>query len=270
MARTEPPIHKLLKRQSVSFLLLAILTSVFIIIIGIQLDGNLTFWSKLLIILGGSGLGTCVGLVFGGITDSSALQRVRELVEESLSSSLSAPDQELEAFRKTWHHYILTRIKEKVVWRYRRLDFSRTSVPGKLVTEFNVPGPGGDPHTYNIEGFLAEPRLVFIQTPAGGTEPPIVHIYPRATERFRIQHAGIALLQSWDGDNLMVPVLMCATPLDLELGDYTEGTLPNQAYSILNINWQREAKRVGLVLVDKTEELDGEEEDNSGDTSKPG
>jgi len=265
MARTDPPIHKLLKRQSVAFLLAAFFACSFLIIIGILIDSSHTSLSKLLIILGGSGLGACVGLVFGGITDSSGLQRVRELVEVSLSSSLSAPDQELEAFRKIWHHYLLTKINNKVVWRYRKLDLSRTSVPGKLVTAFNVPGPGGESHTYNIEGYLAEPRLVFIQTPAGGTEPPIVHIYPRATDRFRSLHAGIAMLQSWDGDNLMVPVLMCATRLDLELGDYSEGTLPNQAFSKLNEMWQREANSVGLVLIDKAEELGSEDGGKSGD-----
>jgi len=257
MGKHEPPIHRLLRRQSFAFLGAAGLLSVCIIMIGLLLDSTHPSCSKLLVVLGGSGLGTCFGLVFGGVTDSSALQRVRELIENSLSSTLYAPDQELEQFRKTWHHYILTKIEKQVVWRYRKLDFSHTSVPGKLVTAFNVPDPDGDAHTYNIEGYLAEPRLMFVQTPSGGTELPIIHLYPRATERFRQRHAGIAFLQSWDGENLMVTVLICASPLEFDGVKVSEGTMPKETYIVLNQIWQNEAKAVGLRIVDKDEEDSG-------------
>lgn len=251
MPRIEPPLHRLLKRQSVLFLAVATIASSLLISTGLLVDN--AFWSTLLVVLGGSALGTCFGIVFGSVRDVSALQRVRELIEESLSSSLSAPDHELEAFRKAWHHYIVTQIDKTPVWRYRKIDLSRTSVPGKLVTTFNVPGPQGHIHTYSIEGFLAEPRLIVVQTPSGGSELPIIHVYPRAAERFRSRHAGLALLQSWDGDHLTVPVLMCDEPIDLEHANVSEGTLPGETYAKLNEIWEREAAAVGLVLVKNPE-----------------
>lgn len=251
MPSIEPPLHRLLRRQSVAFLAVATMASCLLISAGLLIDD--AFWSKLLVALGASALGTCFGIAFGSVWDASALQRVRELIEQSLSSSLSAPDHELEAFRKAWHHYIVTQIDKTPVWRYRKIDFSRTSVPGKLVTTFNVPGPQGHIHTYSIEGFLAEPRLIVVQTPSGGSEPPIIHIYPCATERFRSMHAGLALLQSWDGDHLTVPVLMCADPIDLGHANVSEGTLPEDTYAKLNEIWKREAAAVGLVLVENSE-----------------
>lgn len=253
MAKVESRVHKLLRRNSVAFLIAASMTSILLVTVGSLLDSSHAIASKVLIVLGSSGLGTCFGLVFGGVFGASALQRVKELIEDSLSSSLAAPDHQLEEFRKTWHHYLLTKIGEHLVWRYRKLDFSRTSVPGKLVTAFNVQGPDGGLHTYNIEGYLAEPRLVFVETPSGGSEPPIVQIYPRATERFRRRHAGIALLQSWDGDNLMVPVLLCASPLTFDNVKIQEGTLPEKTYASLNETWHKDASVAGLVFVDKAD-----------------
>jgi hypothetical protein len=128
------------------------------------------------------------------------------------------------------------------------LDFSRTNVPGKLISAFEVGGPAGDKHYYTVEAFVAPPRLIFLQRASAGTEPPVVHVYPFATERFRTVIAGVALLQSWDSEHLSSPVLMRATPIELGEG-IAEGTLPEGAYSILDKIWEGQAKQLGLCAM---------------------
>jgi hypothetical protein len=246
MAKVESRVHGLLRRQSVAFLIAALLASSLASLLGSQVTKSHPVLSQLLILLGGSGLGTCFGLVFGSLSNASAVQHIRELIEESMQSAFNAPDEDLDPYRKVWHHYLMTRIEGKVVWRYRTLDFSRLHVPRKLVTAFEVAGIDDRKHRYHVEAYIAPPRMLFLQRAAAGTEPPIIHIYPTATEGFRPQHAGLAFLKSWDGDFLCTPVLMSESPLDLGVAVSREGTLPDETFDKLDALWAREAARVGL------------------------
>ncbi len=245
MAQVESRVQKLLRRQSVAFLTAALLASALASLLG----------SQLLILLGGSGLGTCFGMVFGSLSDASAVQRIRELLEDSLHTALHASEAELEPFRKVWHHYLLTQLDGKFVWRYRTFDFSRVQVPGKLVGAFEVRGRDNRQHAYRLEAHLAAPRLLFVQRAASGTEPPVVHLYPAATEEFRSQHAGLAFLKSWDGHDLCTPALMCDTPLDLGVAVAQEGTLPETTFQKLDELWGRQAARIGLSVASRSKRL---------------
>lgn len=247
MTQPQSPLYKLLRKQSLAFLAAAVLASFCLILIGALLEQSDPLWSRLLITLGGSGMGTCLGLVFGSLTGSSALQRVKELVEKTLNSSLNAPEDELDAFRKLWHHYVVTRIDGKPVWRYRTIDFSKTVIPGKLIASLTVPGPDGRPHGYMIEAFLSPPRLMFVQKAVVGAEVPVVHVYPFATEHFWEVVAGSAFLQAWDGERLGVPVMMSTVPIGLGAA-HSEGTLPESTYAKLDEIWAHNADRLGLIV----------------------
>lgn len=249
MANPESPLYKLLRKQSLAFLAAAVLASLSLILVGALLEKTDLLVSRLVITLGSSGLGTCMGLVFGSLTGSSALQRVKELVENTLTSSLTAPDSELQPFRKVWHHYLSTKINGKTVWRYRTIDFSKTVVPGKLIANLQVPGPDGKTHQYFIEAFIAAPRVVFVQKAAVGAEAPVIHVYPYATEHFRAVVAGTVFLQSWDGDRLSVRALMSASPIALGTTRVaTEGTLADTTFGTLDEIWSKQAEQLGLCV----------------------
>lgn len=252
MSQAESPLYKLLRKQSLAFLAAAVLASVCLILIGAMVEARDTLSSRLLLTLGSSGLGTCLGLVFGSLTGSSALHRVKDLVEKTLSSALHAAEDELQPLRRVWHHYLVTRIEGRAVWRYRQIDFSRTIVPGKLLATLTVPGPNNRPHTYTIEAFVAAPRAVFVQKSTRGAEAPAIHIYPFATEHFRAVIAGAAYLQTWDGNPLGVPVLMSETPIDLGVEAPAEGTLPEAAYAKLDALWSKQAAQLGLIVNGRT------------------
>lgn len=247
--KLKPYLYKLLELQEKGLLIVGWILGFFIILTAVLLRSSFPLWAALLLALGASLLGTCSGQALARNFNASALQRVRELVENSLFSSLSASDQELEAFRRVWHHYLLTKFKGELIWRYRKLDFSKISVPGKLVmASFISPHPGVSRSiTYDMEVFLVKTRLIFIQTPTSGEEPPIIHIYPRAGLGYRVTHAGLALLQDWDGDHLTVPVILQDKPIDLGM-PYEEGNLDPKTYQILNKIWKEEAN--GSELAD--------------------
>lgn len=80
----------------------------------------------------------------------------------------------------------------------------------------------------------------------------MIHLYPQAGEYFRSIHVGLATLQSWDGDHLTIPVLMCKDPLVFSghSGQHSrEGTLPDDIAIELDKLWLREAKNTGLMPV---------------------
>lgn len=98
-----------------------------------------------------------------------------------------------------------------------------------------------------LEAFVVAPRLIFVQKASSGNEPPVVHVYPSATERFRSVIVGIAHLQSWDGAFLRVPVLMSSSPIDLGAQVSPGETLPDATYPKLDELWNSEAKPLGLT-----------------------
>lgn len=246
--KSESRYERLLRRQAKAFLLAAVLASALLALLGWLVKPHHPLLAEVLVLCGSSGMGACFGIAFAGFGDASAIERIRELIEGSLQSGFEVADADLDPYRKTWHHYLLTEAEGKYIWRYRTFDFSRVRVPGKLEATFDAATPDGRQQRYHVEAYVTAPRLVFVQKAATGTEPPIVHIYPTATDAFGAMHAGLACLKSWGGKDLTVPVLMSEQPLKLGNGSHEEGTLPTSTFRVLDERWAIEAVRSGLTI----------------------
>jgi hypothetical protein len=246
--QVESRYQRLLRRQSTAFLLVAVLASALMALLGWVIKPTHPLLAEVLVLFGGSGMGACFGVTVASLGNASAVERVREIIEESLRSDFKVADADLAPYRKVWHHYLLTEVDGKYIWRYRTFDFSRVHVPGKLVAMFDVQSPDGRMQHYHIDAYVVAPRVLFIQKSATGTELPIVHIYPTATETFGSLHAGLACIKSWGGKELTVPVLMSEQPLKLGNGAFEEGTLPDATFRILDERWANEAPRSGLTI----------------------
>lgn len=246
--KVESRYQRLLRRQSAAFLLAAVLATALMALLGWLIKPTQPLLAEVLVLFGSSGMGACFGMAFASLGDASAVERIREIIEESLQSGFKVADADLEPYRKVWHHYLLTEVQGKHIWRYRTFDFSRVNVPGKLVATFEVKTPDGRKQRYHVEAHVASPRLLFVQQTEAGTEPPIVHLYPTATDAFGALHAGVACLKSWGGKNLTVPVLMSGQPLKFGVDVQEEGTLPASTFHILDERWAIEAVRSGLTI----------------------
>ena len=247
MLKPENQLQRLFRRQAVAFLIAAIFAGLMAIVLGFNIEPTHPTYAKILVTIGSSGLGTCFGLAIGTITGSSAVYRIKELVESSLMSAISTDPDSLAPMQAIWHHYVRTSIDGKPTWRYRVLDFSRADLAGKLFTSLSAQAPDGSNHNYLVEGFIVSPRLILIQSPRIGTEIPIVHVYPFATEQFRTVIAGIAFLQAWDGKIMQSPVLMSKSKLLIPTADYKEGqSVSETAFAKLDELWNNESKLIGL------------------------
>ena len=220
--------------------------SLCIVLLGVIIETNSTLASRVLIILGSSGLGTCFGMVFGSITGASAIARITDLIETTLDSSIYASDERLDDLRKKWNHYLCTKVGEEYVWRYRVIDFSLIVPSGKLVATLSVPGPDGLNHVYNLEAFISGSRLLIVQTAASGTEESIISVYPCALQRFRSAICGFTYIQSWDGSQFLTPSLMSQSQLLDSKEPITIGTIDKKYNAILNSTWRKEAEVLGI------------------------
>jgi hypothetical protein len=226
------------------------LAGILLILVAFLVESADPFLSKLILTFGSSMLGTAFGILFNSFNHDSILQRIRQLIEESITSPLAAPEEELSALRTVWHNYMLTKVGGKPVWRYRRFDFSKTMPPGKLTSSFETTNPKNPSyvHKYNVEGHLAGPRLILVISPDGGSEPPGIQLYPFVTDRFSTLHAGLVILRDWDKENLRTGSLLSTNPLDLGT-PYSEGTLDQTMSAKLCELWQAEAANSGLTKV---------------------
>ncbi len=247
MAKNEVQVQRLLKRQSVAFLIAAMIASFCLVLVGFLIESTSEIASRAVIVLGSSGLGTCFGLVFGSISGSSALARVASLVDTAFSSAIRSTEVELSPFRQVWHHYICTRSGDSIVWRYRQIDFSRFFPSDRLIATFDVPGPDGGSHNYYVEAYLVASRLVVVQKASAGSEEPVIGLYPCANQRFRSIVAGVNYLQTWNGEQTLMPAMMSTTPLVGPATKKAIGTLSPDTYQQLNDKWSAEAATLGLV-----------------------
>jgi hypothetical protein len=76
------------------------------------------FTAGLLSAVGGGIVGATVSLLVTGGADRDTLQKIRSVVEDSLTSTFLSEETSLEPVRQLWHHYYVTTIKKRDVWRH--------------------------------------------------------------------------------------------------------------------------------------------------------
>lgn len=237
----------IVKSQNVAFIFSVCIMGTILISLAFSVEGRSLFLSRLLLTFGSSLLGTGFGILLNSFTNQSALASMRELIEHTIRGPLSSTDQELDVFRSTMHNYLLTKVGDRWVWRYRRFDFTKIHTPGKLVATVAVQDPSQSHiiHIYVSEAYLVGPRMILVTTAKNSGEPPIVHVYPFANERFSAYFGGRAILRSWDGVDISSPVLMSSKKLVLK-SDYSEGTLNSNLDDEIFSVWKKASKRNGV------------------------
>jgi hypothetical protein len=71
----------------------------------------------------------------------------------------------------------------------------------------------GREHMYRAEVAVRGDRMILVESRIDGSEPPIVAVVPFFTEMYRTVHAGIAVVRSWDGTDILTKCLWSLAPL---------------------------------------------------------
>lgn len=203
--------------------------------------------SGVLTALGGGIVGAVISIMVARASDRETLQHIRDVLEESLTSTLRSDNARLASARHLWHHYFVTTLRGKNVWRYEQYPFHLSAHIGSLAVEINVQADGGLTHTYLVEAFVRNERLTVVSRKADDEVNVFVEVYPQFDGEFS-QYFGAGFLRTWDRTNIVTKVILSKRPL---LPD-AEGTVPESGAAELDRIWEAGFKSVNEVLPDCT------------------
>lgn len=167
-----------------------------------------------------------IGALAGGLIGASVsnlvneqygqpvLDEIQSLLAQTSASAVTSPESSLQHFRKRWHHYHRTMIDGNPTWRYAQVPFDNHSAVGALTAEVPVIDVNGDrpPHMYKTNAAVWDRRLIILQTRVEGEEAALVEIFPNVAAVQKV-HAGVAVMQSWSGNDVLSPTLISSSPL---------------------------------------------------------
>jgi hypothetical protein len=199
----------------------------------------------------GSVAGGLVGASIASIVNSQydrpALHQVRDLLTRTSMCTVTSPEEGLTHLRKPWHHYHLTLIDDAPMWRYVKVQFDNHSAVGALTADASVVDAvhGRSTRIYKTDAAVWDRRLVFLQTRVEGDESAVVEVFPDVSG-FQSVHAGVGIMQSWSGSDVLVPTLISDTPL---LEGHAEGSITDIASArTLDALWRAQFARVHQLL----------------------
>lgn len=185
--------------------------------------------------LAGALVGASIGLVVNRRLNTTALERVRQVLARTTRSTLASQDQDLRVLRREWHHYHRTLIDNVQVWRYCVFKFDNYDAVGSLTTSVSVLDITGaaEPHVYKVVGAVRGSRLIITQERVEREERPVVEVFPTATGTTAGGHryVGVAIMESWDGPDVLTPAILS----DIELHKVSDkGTVDKNEWGDLN------------------------------------
>ncbi len=197
--------------------------------------------------LAGALIGASVSNFVNSQYDRPVLDEIQSLLARTSACAVTSPEASLEDLRRLWHYYHLTIIDGQMCWRYVRIPFDNHSAVGALTADVPVIDVIGDgpSHVYKTDAAVWDRRLILLQSRMEGDEAAAVSIFPNVSG-FQQVHVGVAIMQNWDGGDVLVPTLMSRTPL---LADQVEGSISdNGNVDKLEALWSTNFARVERLL----------------------
>jgi hypothetical protein len=168
--------------------------------------------------VGGGVIGAAISLAVSAGEGRDTLFAVRDLLAGSLRARMRSAEADLGPIRHEWHYYHLTQRDGKYLWRYTNYHFEQSNTTGSIVLLVKDTSFGRE-HTYRSEVAVRGDRMILVEAPEDGSEPPIVAVVPFFTEGFRNVRAGVSFLRSWDGTDILSKCLWSPTPLVVAEGN---------------------------------------------------
>ncbi|MEL6346046.1 MAG: hypothetical protein AAFV53_23245 [Myxococcota bacterium] len=218
-----------------------------LVFLSIYMHNDRPIISQVILIVGGSGIGSSLTHSFGSILRVGSVVQITDMIEDLTSKSmLSKRDDDISRLRRLWHSYVLTRSEDgESVWKYRMLDFSQDLFSGRLFASVSSGTTDDENNAYSIEGFGIGSRMLTIHYAKESSEEPSISIYPMAGQTFRKHIIGLIYLQAWDGSNLLSATILSKSKLMVNGEDYSEGFLESKDLS----------DKITKIWLDKCSEL---------------
>ena len=233
--------------------LLAALTAIAIaaIVTGVVLDDKEKYLSPLLIAAGAALFGASASSLIGELHRENARTEMRDILSHSLSPGITSSESDLGHFREVWHHYFVTGMDGRRIWRYRLFDFRRSFVVGKLHTRIVAKNEQKQNLLYYVEAGCRESRFFVFCGAENREEPVSIEIYPfMGAKQFVATNAGLGIEVTWDDEEAEYPCILskhalivdCDKPAGRDGASFTID-VPERDWRTLDDTWQKLYRR---------------------------
>jgi hypothetical protein len=120
----------------------------------------------------------------------------------------------LTRYRELYHHYYVTKVAGRTLWRYRTFDFRDPSAVGRLSATINASDSQNRQHQFKIEAGYREARFFLFSSPVKDNydEPVSIEIYPLQESKTNGTYCGIGIEQTIDGSHMFYRCFLAQNP----------------------------------------------------------
>ncbi len=242
----------------------------------IYISFNKSEYSNYYSLFGGTLLGAVLGTIFGKVSSEEThdeIHGINEKIDKLLSIysfefyekinsmfyfSFNENEKSLRSYRNVVHKYHKTRDVGGEFWIYRKIDFSKIPVPGKLYAKQTISIEKRahnhleiKNYDYEYEGFIFGNRLVITVTP-NNNEDVTIEIFKDYGVSLPINncYCGVQLHNDWMRNDCWDRVIISDVPLfDLDCNQIYlgyQGRVPQDIANKLDEQWISIAPKVGM------------------------
>ncbi|GIH07288.1 hypothetical protein Rhe02_53550 [Rhizocola hellebori] len=193
--------------------------------------------------VGGGVIGAAISIYFAATEGRDTLAMIRKMMADFSKAGMRSEENSLSPIRRSWHYYYLTRKDDKYLWRHFVYRFQDSTTPNSIEVMI-VDESAGEPYEAFTEVALRKDRLIMVEIPKNGDEPPLVVVAPGFTEGYRDVRAGVVILKTWDATGMLSKCLWSTRPLT----DSNGREVSHEAALILEELWQRNFARDYEIL----------------------
>ena len=170
-------------------------------------------WSVLLTSIGSAFLGASIASVFARLGAEDLLRSIRSTLNKVFAPKFTSDEKLVQQYRRRWYTYNISQKDGVFCWRCVIIDFSRSTAHDRLATDIQLADRWGKPHRYSVEAGVRDGRFIVFYHPERGCEPVGMDILPLMGLDFLGVHSGMGVIQAWDGNHSVVPVIFSPTSL---------------------------------------------------------
>ncbi|MEV2241085.1 hypothetical protein [Micromonospora sp. NPDC049891] len=187
--------------------------------------------------LGAGIVGAAMSTGISRLADRDGRDDLGAMLRRTLDARFVSPEDALAQLRATWHHYHVTTLNDRLVWRHMRWRFDRPQSIGSITATISVPDGLGRNLAYTVEaGVRGGHAVMLITADTSGSSAQATEIFPDfATHGYRAVHAGVGVFEMWDGRLTIGRVILSRDPVIRDMGD----TIPEKDASTLDVLWEQ-------------------------------
>ena len=166
--------------------------------------------------LGAGVVGAALSILITNLANRDGRDDIIGLLSEMVGARFASSERELSVLRTNWHHYHVTTVGGRYVWRHIRFHSDRWSASdGSLRYRTRVTDGQGHAYEFTAEVGVRGSHVVLLNNGAEGEiGAQSTEIFPLfLAHGYRPYHCGIGAYRTWDNRNIVGKIIMSREPI---------------------------------------------------------